>query len=316
MNRPDIDAIAALDAMVLADHTRRAGDEFDIAVHRQALHRSLERSQLICVARDGMHVAHTYFWPHGETVWFVGGFSIHPQYRNASVLGELGRRVAQIMDEKEIGSLVSHVYRTNTLSLAFHRRLGFSVVAQNEKGFALSIDRVTLERSILGKRARLARGGGLEIRMAREDDAVETAALLRRSIAELCAADHNNDAARLSHWLSNKTPQHYRGWVADPLNTMIVATHYQRIVGAGGLRAGEGIVLNYVHPDARFLGVSNALIAALEAMLRERGVKTAYLTSTLTARRFYEARGYRERDLLPEARPQYGIAMEKALALR
>ena len=55
----------------------------------------------------------------------VGGFSIHPQYRNASVLGELGRRVAQIMDEKEIGSLESHVYRTNTLSLAFHRRLGF-----------------------------------------------------------------------------------------------------------------------------------------------------------------------------------------------
>ena len=51
-------------------------------------------------------------------------------------------------------------------------------------------------------------------------------------------------------------------------------------------------------------------------MLRERGVKTAHLTSTLTARRFYEARGYRERDLLPEARPQYGIAMEKALALR
>jgi len=43
---------------------------------------------------------------------------------------------------------------------------------------------------------------------------------MRRSIAELCVADHRNDEAILSRWLGNKTPEvFYRanGYVEDGL---------------------------------------------------------------------------------------------------
>lgn len=154
---------------------------------------------------------------------------------------------------------------------------------------------------------------GVIIRPATDTDAQEAAALLRRSITELCAPDHGNDAGRLSQWLSNKTPEHFRDWLADPLNTIIVVERDGHLVAVGGLRDGEGISLNYVHPQARFSGVSSLLLARLEAMLAARGIATARLVATHTALSFYENRGYRLRDLPEAARHPYGIEMEKAL---
>jgi GNAT superfamily N-acetyltransferase len=52
--------------------------------------------------------------------------------------------------------------------------------------------------------------------------------------------------------------------------------------------------LNYVSPDARFRGVSRALLAALERRAVERGNAHRTLASTATARRFYLANGYVE----------------------
>ena len=46
---------------------------------------------------------------------------------------------------------------------------------------------------------------------------------------------------------------------------------------------------NYVAPDARFRGVSRALLGALEVRAAERGNVRCTLTSTETAHRFYRA---------------------------
>jgi GNAT superfamily N-acetyltransferase len=47
-----------------------------------------------------------------------------------------------------------------------------------------------------------------------------------------------------------------------------------------------------VAPDARFRGVSRALLKALEARAVERGNERCALTSTETAYRFYRSAGY------------------------
>ncbi len=64
--------------------------------------------------------------------------------------------------------------------------------------------------------------------------------------------------------------------------------------GLANKRRDERITLNYVLPDARFRGVSRALLAALERRAAERGNGACTLTSTATARRFYLANGYEE----------------------
>jgi GNAT superfamily N-acetyltransferase len=134
----------------------------------------------------------------------------------------------------------------------------------------------------------------MEIRDAVLDDAVPACDLMRRSIAELCFADHRGDTAVLALWLSNKTPDTFRSWIADHGNSVLIAIERGAIVGVGAVTDAGEITLNYVSPDARFRGVSRAILGALENRATERGNVCCTLTSTETARRFYRANGYVE----------------------
>ncbi len=132
----------------------------------------------------------------------------------------------------------------------------------------------------------------MEIRDAKADDARAAAQVLRRSISDLCAADHGNDPVILAQWLSNKTPENVASWMAMPNNSVLVAVEDDAILAVGAVTDTGLITLNYVSPDARFRGVSRALLRALEARALERGSVRCTLNSTETARRFYLANGY------------------------
>ena len=136
----------------------------------------------------------------------------------------------------------------------------------------------------------------LHIREARAADAAAACKVLRRSIVELCEADHRNDPAFLQGWLANKTLENVAAWISDPGNVVLVAVDGGAIAGVASMTKAGLITLNYVSPHARFKGVSKALLAALEGKATALGLTQCRLESTKTARRFYEAAGYRERD--------------------
>jgi GNAT superfamily N-acetyltransferase len=133
----------------------------------------------------------------------------------------------------------------------------------------------------------------MEIRNAVTDDAPAACAVLRRSISELCVADHGDDPTILARWLSNKTPEIVASWIAAG-DDLLLAVERGIILGVGSVSDAGEITLNYVSPDARFRGVSRALLGALEALAMERGNERCTLTSTETARRFYHSNGYVE----------------------
>ncbi len=134
----------------------------------------------------------------------------------------------------------------------------------------------------------------MEIRDAQAEDAPAACQVLRRSIVELCVADHHNDSAILARWLSNKTPEIFRSWITQPANSVLVAVEAGDILAVGSVTDEGEITLNYVSPDARFRGVSRALLHALEARAIQRGNVCCTLNSTETARRFYHSNGYVE----------------------
>ena len=131
----------------------------------------------------------------------------------------------------------------------------------------------------------------MEIREACMEDAEESCAVIQRSIAELCEADHQGDAPTISLWLANKTAENMRRWIAQ--THVFVATEHGRIVGVGAITDSGEITLNYVSPDTRFRGISKALLRRVEQQASELGVRTITLQSSLTALRFYELSGYR-----------------------
>lgn len=132
---------------------------------------------------------------------------------------------------------------------------------------------------------------GMIIRDGMEEDALAACDVIRRSIAELCVADHRNDPAILGRWLSNKTPEIFKSWIR-PGNTLLVAVEDSAILAVGCVTDAGEITLNYISPDVRFRGVSAALLGALEVRAKEHGNERCTLNSTETARRFYLARGY------------------------
>jgi GNAT superfamily N-acetyltransferase len=132
----------------------------------------------------------------------------------------------------------------------------------------------------------------IEIRDAVTADAPAACEVLRRSIIELCVADHRNDPEILNRWLANKTPAMVASWIAQFTNSVLLAVEDEAILAVGSVTDAGDIGLNYVLPDARFRGISKALLHALEQRARERGNTHCRLISTETARRFYLSRGY------------------------
>ena len=134
------------------------------------------------------------------------------------------------------------------------------------------------------------------IRHAEPDDAAAACRVLRELIARLCVADHHNDPAILNAWLANKTPETVAAWAVQEGNSLLLAVEGDAVVAVGSVTDAGEITLNYVAPDARFRGVSRALLGALEARAVERGNKHCTLTSTETAHRFYQSAGYVDDD--------------------
>jgi GNAT superfamily N-acetyltransferase len=132
----------------------------------------------------------------------------------------------------------------------------------------------------------------VDIRDAAPEDADAVCEVLRKSISELCVADHANDPTILASWLSNKKLEIVAAWSKQPGNTLLVAAEAGAILGVGSVTDAGEITLNYVAPAARFRGVSRALLAALEKRAFERGNTQCRLKSTETAHRFYRSAGY------------------------
>jgi GNAT superfamily N-acetyltransferase len=132
----------------------------------------------------------------------------------------------------------------------------------------------------------------IEIRTAGAGDAASACKVLCRSISECCAEDHRNDAAILSAWLGNKTPETVESWFLSPANFSLVATAGEEVVGVAILTRAGKIVLCYVAPEMRYTGTGRALLQAMEAKAREWGLRSLQAGSTVTAKSFYLRNGY------------------------
>ena len=134
---------------------------------------------------------------------------------------------------------------------------------------------------------------GAVVRQASEADATAATEVLRRSISALCVADHHNDPFRVDAWLRNKTVLNVVAWIRSRDNYCVVASIDDTICGFGAMTVKGEIMLCYVDPNARFRSISSAMLDALERRAKLLGLEEVHLDgSTVTARRFYEERGY------------------------
>jgi GNAT superfamily N-acetyltransferase len=132
------------------------------------------------------------------------------------------------------------------------------------------------------------------VRRAADGDVEAMSRVLTASITELCVADHGGNPAAIARWTANKTPEEVTKMLAALGTDLFIAEREGAVAAVGCIVGTSEIGLNYVHPDHRFMGVSKALLDAMEESMRARGVGEAALVSTVTAHRFYLAAGWED----------------------
>lgn len=142
------------------------------------------------------------------------------------------------------------------------------------------------------------------VRQTTPKDAEAAVKVVRRSIEELCTADHHNDAATLARWLASKTSENFRSWIASVDNFCMVAEADGRLSGIGLVHRDGEIQLFYLAPGAQRQGMGWAIHTALEAQAHAWGLPKLHLDSTVKARLFYEAMGYKPSG---EAKHRFGV---------
>lgn len=133
---------------------------------------------------------------------------------------------------------------------------------------------------------------GIEIRLAKPDDAANACHVLRRSITECCGADHRDQPEVLQNWLGNKTADNVASWIVSPSNHTLVALREGELVGVALLTQAGKLSLCYVLPESLHLGIGKALLHAVESQARTWGISVLRLHSTTTAHDFYARNGY------------------------
>lgn len=153
----------------------------------------------------------------------------------------------------------------------------------------------------------------LVIRRAGPADVPGMSVVLTASIIELCEADHGGDPQAIAAWTRNKSEEGVAGMLTNRHLQLFVAERASRVVAVGAVTTDGTVSLNYVAPDARFAGISSALLARLELALVELGHREGRLESTRTARAFYLARGWLPDGPQAEGRMVNGYPMRKLL---
>ena len=154
----------------------------------------------------------------------------------------------------------------------------------------------------------------IAIRPATPADAAAMSAVLIDSITRLCLEDHKGNAEAIAAWTANKTPAMVLKMFDNPNVRLFVAERDDEIAAVGCLNGTDEIGLNYVAPTHRFMGVSRALLAAMEAIMQDSGVVHGKLFSSTTAREFYRTAGWVDVDGPLSGRLVAGYPMRKRLS--
>jgi ribosomal protein S18 acetylase RimI-like enzyme len=132
------------------------------------------------------------------------------------------------------------------------------------------------------------------IRRAIPEDAEAVAALLVRSIREVCGPDYNNDDAVLAAWCANKTPENMQRGIENPNNYWIVALDGDTTAGTALMTIEGEILLCYLLPEYLGRGFGKAMLNDMMDHARASGLRKVVLESTRTAKGFYLGNGFVE----------------------
>ena len=129
----------------------------------------------------------------------------------------------------------------------------------------------------------------IRVRLARDADCAAIARLRRQTIRHVNARDYPEGVIR--RWVAKENARTLRA--SSVVCRRWVALDRSRIVGFCEHSLDGVLSRIYVHKDRLGAGIGSRLLAVAEESLKKLGCKRITLDSTVTAKGFYAAKGYR-----------------------
>ncbi len=132
----------------------------------------------------------------------------------------------------------------------------------------------------------------IHVRRTATHEAERICAIIRRSIIEVCESDHENDPKKLDTLLQHHDLMQIQSWLTADDTIGLLAMIDEQPVGAGFIRLTGEIILCCVLREALNRGIGTILLEALMEIAANHGIDRVFLTSTGTAKTFYEYHGF------------------------
>ncbi|WP_047464858.1 GNAT family N-acetyltransferase [Rhizobium rhizogenes] len=126
------------------------------------------------------------------------------------------------------------------------------------------------------------------VREYRSADAGATIDIFVRAIREVASKDYN--PAQIDAWAKVDDPEVWAQWRAGRPTWLAICEG--RPVGFTDLKADGCLDMMFVHPDHQGKGVASLLLKTVEAAARVRGHRRIFTEASLTARPFFERKGF------------------------
>src|SRR5437764_15445949 len=127
------------------------------------------------------------------------------------------------------------------------------------------------------------------IRERMESDSAALAEIFRRSIREVASRDYR--PSQIEAW--TRFAEENTAWDERMRNRLVwVAEEQGQPIGFIQFELPDHIDLTYVHPEHQRKGVATALLAAVEEMARQSGVKLLKVEASITSQPFFAERGF------------------------
>ncbi|HWA44515.1 MAG TPA: GNAT family N-acetyltransferase [Hypericibacter adhaerens] len=157
--------------------------------------------------------------------------------------------------------------------------------------------------------------GSGTIRPVRPDDIDALIELFRAAVRRVAGRDYT--PAQLLAWAPDQIDRD--PWIARyERRPAWVAALGGRPVGFSDLEPDGHLDMMYVHPDHQGRGIATALLAQVEQAAHEQGIDNLYTHASLTARPFFERRGFmliRQQTITVRGQGFTNFRMEKPLGL-
>ncbi len=129
----------------------------------------------------------------------------------------------------------------------------------------------------------------LTLRTAQETDADQISALVQRTVRISNAQDYS--AAVIARVVGSFTAETVLGFLKS--REVLVACRGEAIVGTASLD-GDVVRAVFVAPEVQGMGVGQKLMAVIESVAAQNGVRILTVPASLTGKPFYIRLGYRE----------------------